>query len=75
MSNRQLSPKDVIKQDLVQYKICAGKDCNNEGIHGLWIIYINKKGFFCDNCKRDLESYGLIDTQFDNKGLGKAVTT
>jgi hypothetical protein len=69
MSNRQLSPKDIIKEDLVKYKICAGKGCTNEGVHSLGVIYINKKGLFCDNCKRDLESYGLIDTQFDDIAL------
>jgi hypothetical protein len=41
-------------------KICAGNGCSNEGKHPLTIIYLNKKGWFCDSCKYDLLIDGLV---------------
>ena len=43
-----------------KYKTCAGKGCNNTGIHYLSIIYINKTGLFCETCKNELEQCGLV---------------
>ena len=39
---------------------CAGRNCRNEGKHFLRIIYLNKVGCFCDNCKDQLLKNGLI---------------
>ena len=33
---------------------CSGKDCTNIAKNLLLISYINKKGYFCDECTSDL---------------------
>jgi hypothetical protein len=54
-----------IKLDtLTEYKECAGKGCHNVGIHYLEIIFLNKSGWFCEQCGSDLIVSGLA------KGLG-----
>jgi hypothetical protein len=39
------------------------------------IIYINKKGYFCDFCKIDLEKCGLVNNQNTPVGevIGKSI--
>jgi len=53
-----------IKEQSREYKDdddnCAGLYCNSVGIHRLKIIYIEKTGLFCENCKTELEKCGLI---------------
>lgn len=48
-------------------KVCAGRGCSKDGIHTLTIIHLNRQGWFCDSCKNDLVSEGLI---IESKGLG-----
>ena len=35
-------------------KQCSGKGCTQNAKNLLLILYINKKGYFCDECSRDL---------------------
>ena len=45
---------------------CAGKDCRNEGKHLLRIIYLNKVGWFCDDCKDLLLKNKLVIDRDDD---------
>jgi len=45
---------------LQQHADCAGKGCPNKGTSQLTIIYLNRKGWFCDGCKQDLSENGLL---------------
>jgi predicted SprT family Zn-dependent metalloprotease len=38
---------------------CSGKDCKSIGNSILKINYINKTGYFCDRCTRNLLDEGL----------------
>lgn len=69
MSERQISSDDIINQNTVEYKICAGRYCNNRGIHALSIVYIHKIGNFCDSCKKELEKYGLVKNNNINESM------
>jgi hypothetical protein len=40
-------------------KQCSGKDCTRIARNLLMILYINKKGYFCDECTHDLLSRQL----------------
>jgi hypothetical protein len=44
-----------------EYKECAGKGCEKVGIHCLKIVFLNKIGWFCDDCKNDLLFEKLVD--------------
>jgi hypothetical protein len=44
-----------------RYKQCAGKGCNREGLRPLKIRFLNKTGWFCENCKSDLIKHNLAD--------------
>jgi hypothetical protein len=53
-----------IKQEASQeYKECAGKGCQNAGIHYLKIVFLNKRGWFCDSCKSSLIADNLCIEQ------------
>jgi hypothetical protein len=39
---------------------CAGKFCENKAIYCLQIKYVNKSGWFCSNCAKDLEQNGFV---------------
>jgi hypothetical protein len=54
------TPNNIIDSDIKEYKICAGKGCNNLGKYRLSIIYINRTGYFCLNCKKELEDLGIV---------------
>ena len=43
-----------------RYNRCAGKSCHNMGTHLLQVIYLNRRGWFCDSCKDGLFSAGLV---------------
>jgi hypothetical protein len=43
-----------------RYDRCAGKNCHNIGIYSLRVVYLNRKGWFCDSCKDGLISAGLV---------------
>jgi hypothetical protein len=38
----------------LEYKKCAGKGCDRTGRTILEVRYLNKIGFFCDRCTKDL---------------------
>jgi hypothetical protein len=58
---------DSIKEQAFHaYKQCAGKGCQNIGVHRLWIRFIHKSGLFCDSCKNALLESGLIDNKIMN---------
>jgi hypothetical protein len=42
------------------YKGCAGKDCQRAGINYLKVLYLNRKGWFCDSCKASLVADRLV---------------
>ena len=44
-----------------EYKICAGMNCDGIGSNRLKIILINKIGYFCDKCSRDLLHLKLVE--------------
>jgi hypothetical protein len=55
-----------------QYKQCAGKDCNRIGTQLLKIRYLNKSGYFCNVCKKELLDLGLVigeDNEISSKVL------
>jgi hypothetical protein len=56
-----VGPMNSTNQNTIQqYKQCAGKDCPHQGINHLKIRYINKFGWFCDSCKRNLIAENLV---------------
>jgi hypothetical protein len=50
----------VNNYDLVGYKQCAGKDCKENGINRLRILFINKIGYFCDSCTNHLLALDIV---------------
>lgn len=55
-----LSTKSKVLSETVSYIPCYGLGCLNAGRHVLLIALINRKGFFCDKCKHELESSDLV---------------
>jgi hypothetical protein len=53
------------------YKECAGKGCQNPGVHCLKILFLNKDGWFCDCCKRSLVEANLVAEDLSNGHLKK----
>lgn len=45
---------------------CCGKGCKSIGTTQLRIVYLNKLGWFCDPCKRDLLKLGLVQLEVEN---------
>jgi hypothetical protein len=43
----------------LEYKKCAGKDCERIGRTILKVRYLNKTGLFCDCCVNDLVAADL----------------
>ena len=60
MRNSQSPDNNDSNNENDEYKICAGKGCNNIGIHLRKIIYFNKTAYFCDKCIDDLDQSGLL---------------
>jgi hypothetical protein len=49
------------KQHLSQsYKPCAAKGCSNPGTHEMEILFLGRKGWFCEECKDNLMRDGLL---------------
>jgi len=48
----------------IQHPICARNGCPNKGIHLLTVFYINREGWFCEDCKLELVNAGLV---FENE--------
>ena len=59
--------KSIILDDLAKYKECAGKGCQNVGIHHLKVLCLNKLGWFCDHCRNGLISDGLVVDEIGSK--------
>lgn len=54
-------PMNSIKQNVSQeYKACAGRGCQNTGIHRLEIRFLHKSGWFCNACKTSLIADNLV---------------
>jgi hypothetical protein len=49
--------QDVLRQ---RYKICAARDCPNQGIYRMEILYLGRDGWFCEHCKKNLVTDGLL---------------
>jgi hypothetical protein len=47
----------------LEYKECAGKYCENNGINRLRILYINKIGYFCDSCTHQLLALDIVTNE------------
>jgi hypothetical protein len=45
---------------------CAGKRCPNKGTFQLTIIYLNRKGWFCNSCKQELTKDGLVTENIES---------
>lgn len=41
---------------------CDGRGCYNAATPYLKIFCLNKPGFFCDTCKRELEEKNLVES-------------
>jgi hypothetical protein len=63
MQDKQATSNNIIDNAIQEYKTCAGKDCNNIAKYRLSIIYINITGYFCLNCKKELEDLGLVSSK------------
>jgi hypothetical protein len=60
------------KQDASQeYRECAGKGCQNIGVHYLKIVFLNKFGWFCASCRDSL----IIDKLVDGSLCSSPTTT
>lgn len=42
------------------FKQCVGKSCTKQGVIELRIRFINKTGWFCESCKKELETHELV---------------
>jgi hypothetical protein len=52
---------NITKQHVDQsLKICAAKGCSNPGISEMKILFLGKKGWFCEQCKDRLMRDGLL---------------
>lgn len=61
-----------MSESLSLVKLCAGNGCGREGIHQLTIIFLNKVGWFCDSCKNELVTAGLV---VENKTSGISIAS
>lgn len=50
-----------------QYQKCSGRKCNNQAPYYMNIRHINRSGWFCHSCKRDLEINGLANSERGSK--------
>jgi hypothetical protein len=46
-----------------EFKRCAAKGCSNPGIHEMQILFLGRKGWFCEQCKDSLMQDGLLIQQ------------
>ena len=61
MQDKQHSLNNTKDNTIRGYKICAGKGCNKIGNNRLKVVFIDKFGSFCNDCKEDLIRSGLIE--------------
>jgi hypothetical protein len=43
-----------------EFKRCAAKSCTNPGTYEMEIVFLGKKGWFCEQCKDSLMGDGLL---------------
>jgi hypothetical protein len=41
-------------------RMCAGRECQKQGIHCLGVRYLNRLGWFCDSCMKRLLADDLV---------------
>ncbi len=63
MENIESPTKEKIFNENAILESCARKYCNKIGAHRLSVIYLDKTGLFCDECKIELEQCGLVYQQ------------
>ncbi len=51
------SKQDHISQ---RYRTCAARDCPNPGVYCMEILYLGRNGWFCEHCKNNLVTDGLL---------------
>jgi hypothetical protein len=52
---------NTTKQHLNQsFKTCVAKGCSNLGIYEMEIVFLGRKGWFCEQCKDSLINDGLL---------------
>jgi hypothetical protein len=56
------SPNSASHYDNDLYKKRLGKNFSSEGTHFLSCSPIYKIGLFCDQCRKELEESGLVDS-------------
>ena len=61
MNPNQKNSSNNNQYKINEYKECAGKNCKNHGKYKLIIKYIRMVGWFCKDCKKDLQEMDLID--------------
>lgn len=66
IESQQAGPNIISLSKTIPNKPCYGLDCSNIGTHILLIKFINRIGFFCDNCKNGLKSSNLIKHDFSS---------
>ena len=48
-----------------EYKVCAGRNCNNIASYLLTIVLIKQSGWFCEKCTHVLQESDLIECVID----------
>lgn len=63
MAINKPEPNNIANKNSLEYKYttCFGRNCNNQGKFNLKIILINRRGWFCDSCAKDLISLKLVE--------------
>lgn len=61
MKNPQSANNNISNNKNEGYKICAGMNCDSIGSNQLKIILINKIGYFCNKCSKDLLDLKLVE--------------
>ncbi len=59
MNNIKIDSDSMPINDIQVYKKCSGLYCNKDAKKRLRILYINKSGWFCNDCSTDLVNLGL----------------
>ena len=64
INNEPSSYYSIVFSNNLLNKPCDGMYCENAGTHILLIALINRIGYFCENCKLDLERNDLVKHEF-----------
>lgn len=66
MQNSSHTPSHIKYMKTEEFQPCAGNGCDKLGTNSLKIIYINKTGWFCDDCKEHLLKLELVFLEVKN---------